>query len=414
MEEAKCVSLLACEPRCEMAQQSLGRFFGWLPITKSALLMIFSFITSFHTHPNAIQPQLSYVRAAESGLTTLQQWYNQSSGLWDSTGWWNSANCLTVLADFAAIDPYATAIGAQVFPNTLMSAQRQNLQMKKVMVGGAIRTQQGVNLPIRTSDFLNDYYDDEGWWALAWIRVYDVTGGMGYLQAAITLFDDMTGGWNSSRCGGGIWWDKAQTYENAIANELFISVAAHLAVRAPNNNAASYYQEWALKAWAWFQQSSMINVGGTVNDGLDLTTCKNNGGIVWSYNQGVVIGGLVELAKTSLDVSYILEAQAIADAAIASLTDANGILHDPCEPNCGGDGSQFKGVLMRNVRVLHDIVPSTQYRRFLEANADAIWGNDRSSNNELSVVWSGPFVTPANASTQSSALDALVAAVAVQ
>ena len=31
---------------------------------------------------------------AEASFRTLQQYYNQSIGLWiPSTGWWNSANC---------------------------------------------------------------------------------------------------------------------------------------------------------------------------------------------------------------------------------------------------------------------------------------------------------------------------------
>ena len=147
-------------------------------------------------------------------------------------------------------------------------------------------------------------------------------------------------------CGAGaIWWDKKKTYVNAIANELFLSATAHLANRPTTLNPASHYLSLAKSSWSWFQASGLINSRHTINDGLDKTTCKNNNGTVWSYNQGVILGGLVALSKASnSDQSYISTAKSIADAALAALTDENGILHDPCEPNCGGDGTQFKGV----------------------------------------------------------------------
>jgi hypothetical protein len=400
-----------------MAIYARGPSWIWRSIQTS------TFLTTILYQTPALAQSNNYRLNAQAALTTLQQWYNVSDGLWDTTGWWNSANCLTILADFAAIDPYAAVIGDLVFPTTLVQAQRYNLQMEKVILdGGMMQTYYAdqwpffppgwpIPSPVSPQGFLNNYYDDEGWWALAWIRVYDVTGGESYLQAAIDIFDDMVGGWNSSRCGGGIWWDKTHSYENAIANELFLSVAAHLANRVHADSA--YYLDWALREWAWFEQSGMINSQYNINDGLT-STCENNGQTVWSYNQGVILGGLVELNKAAPNTSYITIAQAIATAAIAKLTDANGILHDPCEPNCGADGSQFKGIFVRNLQVLQQAAPLPEYQRFIDVNANAIWAGDRESNNELSVVWSGPFVVPANASTQSSALDALVAAVALQ
>ena len=207
-------------------------------------------------------------------------------------------------------------------------------------------------------------------------------------------------------------WCATSSYVNAIANELFLSVAAHLATRDTANSAT--YLSWAEKEWEWFQSVQMINEQGVINDGLG-TDCKpNRSTTVWSYNQGVILSGLVELNKASPNQSYIDAANSIAKAAIANLTDSNKILHDVCEPNCAPDATQFKGVFMRGLASLQGASPDDLYKQVIEANAGSIWNNDRlESNDSLSVDWAGPFVDWVNASTHSSAMDALVAAVAI-
>ncbi|KAM0721889.1 hypothetical protein Q7P37_002814 [Cladosporium fusiforme] len=356
---------------------------------------------------------------AEDALDVLQQWYNRSNGLWvPSTGWWNSANCLTVIADLVAIDGDIRSKGAGIWQNTFREAQKYNLQMQKDMGEGNLPCSyyghswpsfpQGSPRPQahRTNGFLNDYYDDEGWWALAWIAVFDVTGNWKYLSTAQAIFADMDKAYGTTPCGG-LWWDKPNTYVNAIANELYISVAAHLAVRSRDES--QRYLDRAKEAWDWFQKSGMINEQWNINDGLDNTTCQNNGKTVWTYNQGVILGALTELSRKTQDPSYITAAKRIADAAIKNLTDSSGILHEPCEPDCGGDGSQFKGIFARNLGTLQQASPETRYAGFLEKNADSVW-EGRNGRGEFSLEWDGAFVGPANASTQSSGLDVLVAA----
>lgn len=249
---------------------------------------------------------------------------------------------------------------------------------------------------------------------MAWIAAYDFTGNKTYLAQAQTIFNDMYSVFGKTNCSknskatGGIWWDKSHTYVNAIANELFLNCAAALANRVKGGSLD--YLSIAKQQWAWFQGSGMINSGNTINDGLNQTTCANNQGTVWSYNQGVILGGLTQLSKATGDTSYITVAQKIADAAIAQLA-PSGILKDPCEPNCGADGAQFKGVMARKIQQLYAASPQQKYATFLDNNANSIWSKDRKGY-ELSVQWAGPYYGTANASTQSSAMDALVGSLA--
>lgn len=181
-----------------------------------------------------------HARNLSAAIDRLQAFYNPKTGLYETTGWWNSANAITVLIDYARVGRtkrYDAAIA-----NTFAVA------------------------PKRFPNFLNDYYDDEGWWALAWIDACDLTHSADYLAMAKTIFADMADGWDDT-CHGGSWWSKERNYKNAIANELFPSVAAHLGNRT-HGAERNFYKTWSEKEWAWFLQSGMINSDGLINDGL--------------------------------------------------------------------------------------------------------------------------------------------------
>lgn len=381
--------------------------------------LLLSFAFSVHSRPSGadwpfLTSYVPNVSRAQSAITALQRWYNETTGLWETTGWWNSANALTMLADFVAVHSSLDSVAQHVFENTFSQAQKASLEFVKVMTPYSVATYAGPPFPPGTAPsgngfagFLNDYYDDEGWWALAWLKIYDLTKKQQYLQAAIDIFEDMEKGWGDT-CGG-LWWNKQHSYKGAIENALFLTVAAQLTNRALNKD---YYLHWALKQWDWFQHTGMINKDYNINNGINLTTCRNDNGMVWSYNQGVILGGLLELHRAAPDETYLIMAERIALAGIKALSDSNGILHDPCEPDCGDDGPQFKGIFMRNLQILHLAVPNSRYETFIHENANSIWRNDRTSGDQLGLLWSGPF-TGATASTQSSAADALVAAFAI-
>lgn len=344
------------------------------------LLIIGLVFTTFSPSPAraASTDNPDFLAYTNTGAQVLQSWYSSSNGLFNSQ-WWNSANELGALID------YSRLTGNTSYTSDIATTFNDN----------------------SSGNFLNDYYDDEGWWGLTWVNAYDYTGNVTYLNMAKTIFADMTGGWDST-CGGGIWWSKDRTYKNAIPNELFLTLAVRLHERTPND---SSYLNWATQEWTWFSGSGLINSSHLINDGLT-SSCQNNGNTTWTYNQGVILGGLTDLYKTTGNTAYLTEAESIANVAISTLVNANGILEESCEAasNCNSDQAQFKGIFMRNLEQLYLAAHQQTYANFLVANASSIWQNDRNSSGQFGLKWYGPFDS-ADPVRQSSALDALNAAI---
>jgi predicted alpha-1,6-mannanase (GH76 family) len=239
------------------------------------------------------------------------------------------------------------------------------------------------------------FYDDDGWFLNTWLGAHEIIGDDGYLDEAVSLFAELTGGWDSA-CGGGLWWRKDRTYKNAITNELFLLGAGRL----HRLTGAAGYGDWALRAWRWFDASGMVNASHLVNDGLN-DDCANNGGTTWTYNQGVILGGLAELWRATGDRGCLDRAERIADAAIGALVDADGVLTEPGEPGCDADQQIFKGVFAQGLARLHHAGGNAAYASFLRTNADAVWAG-RDVGDGVGLRWAGP-ARDVNGATQASA-----------
>ena len=316
-----------------------------------------------------------------AAATALMMRFDRGNGLFDSNGWWTGANALTAIAD---------------------NIRRSGMRSYQY----AIASTYDKNVNSRQGQFRNEFLDDTGWWGLAWVAAYDVTGDSRYLNTARADADWMFSYWDT-RCGGGVYWKTDRATKNAIPNSLYIQLNAALSQRIAGD---TVYRQRAQAGWSWFKSTGMLNSGNLVNDGINMTTCRTNGDVTWTYNQGVLINALVQLNKLTGDADALANARRIGDALTTSTyLSPGGIMREPNEPDtCSGDGVSFKGAAARGLGVLNSATGGA-YDSYLRRNADSAYANDRNTIDAYGSHWAGPFRST-NHSCQHSALDLLNAA----
>jgi len=338
-----------------------------------------------------------FAEKAAENLKSSLEWRDKNTGVWETAGWWNSANLIT------AVIRYSKVTGDTSLHRVIddMFTRARNYYVAEE--------------PPKESwtcvNFINEYYDDEGWWALAWIDAYNLIGDKKYLEVAQIIFDDLLKGIDTY-CDGGVYWKKTESkYKNSISNSLFSLTAARLYKCTGDKR----YLEWFERNMAWFLDKGLINTETYfVEDGLG-EGCVPNRDRHYTYNQGTAIGALTEMYLHNGDKKYLELAGKIADATInGPMTTENGILREVNpETDSSGDGVQFKGVFIRHLALLNEVTKNPAYKDFIIKNAESIiTDNYDAGSHSFGYLWYGPFEGPDSAAN-SSALECVIEALAL-
>lgn len=243
--------------------------------------------------------------------------------------------------------------------------------------------------------FLNVFYDDMEWNALAMLRAFDATQNEAYKTAAITVWNDIKTGWNSN-AGGGISWKKDQPYsKNACSN----GPACILAARLFRQFGDASDKEWALKIYGWEKDVLFNPANGAVYDNIDSRSGNIQKNWIFTYNQGTFLGSAVELYYITGEKGYLNDAIKAADYTLNNLVDSNDRL---LKSEGDGDGGLFKGVFVRYFTQLIlvpelDQATRRRYVTFLKHNAELLW---KQGTNKQLVTYSSYWKTKPGSTTE--------------
>lgn len=164
-------------------------------------------------------------------------------------------------------------------------------------------------------------------------------------------------GWDSDLCGGGMVWNpRLEPYKNTITNQLMISASASMYLHFPGDwNHSPFFADadvtnahvfarptandvfrpsdpafyhYAVDGYRWLESSGMKNDKGLYIDGFHISgwgdpqntnkKCDVRNEQVYTYNQGVILTGQLNLWKITGNYSYVRDGHDLVRSVIAA------------------------------------------------------------------------------------------------
>lgn len=213
------------------------------------------------------------------------------------------------------------------------------------------------------------YYDDNDWVGIELVRVYKLTHSQAALTAAEGIMAFEVAGWASQPglgCPGGIPF--SNSVENTDRNTVTTAPAAELAAQLYHATGNVAYLQFAEQAYEWVRRC-LLQPGGLYADHVDPKGVVEP--MLWSYNQGTMIGAGALLYQATGNAAYLFQARQTARAALAHFT----------PEVLGSEIPFFPAVYFRNLLYLDSITHDPPGGAIAQAYVDYAWQNLRLSNN---------------------------------
>jgi uncharacterized protein YyaL (SSP411 family) len=213
----------------------------------------------------------------------------------------------------------------------------------------------------------NAYFDDTGWWGIAYLDAYRATGNVRWLWdagRALTFIDRF--GWDRVG-GGGVWWDVNHDYKTAEP----LAAGAMIAASLYRFQHKPYFLTLAKKYLEWADTKTLTKRGLYGRNATDHTEMD--------YVQGMFIDANVQLCAATKTQSYCAKAQQIADASLKAF------------PLLADWSPETDVIYLRGLLDLYRQDRDPRWYGVVYANAKAALENSRDKDGFWSQRWDGDW-----------------------
>jgi|SRR5947209_1114289 len=221
------------------------------------------------------------------------------------------------------------------------------------------------------------YYDDNDWIGIELARAYKLTRDPRVLASAEAVMAFEMAGWDTNpehACPGGIPFSNSA--ENNDRNTVTTAPAAELGAQLYRITHNAQYLQFAVQAYEWVRRC-LLAPSGLYADHISPRGVVEP--MIWSYNQGTMIGAGALLYQATGNSGYLYDARQTARNALAYFTPGR----------LGSEIPFFPSVYFRNVIYLDSITHDPPGKRLAQAYVDYAWQHLRLANN-LFVAGSPP------------------------